>query len=76
MSDLNNNWFEVWYVNGVGIIPAYLVIVTPNPDKNDEIIVLDLQENKVLYSGKSYQDVHEWLTEDEFSFINGRIYED
>jgi hypothetical protein len=75
MSNSNKKWFEIWFVEGVDLLPAYLVVVTPDPDNHNEIIVIDNQDNKVLYRGNSYEDVHNWLTEDEFSFVAGRVFE-
>lgn len=75
MSDSSKKWFEVWYVEGVELLPVYLVIVTPNPKEQNEIIVTDYQDSKIIYRGESYEDVHNWLTEDEFGFVTGRVYE-
>jgi hypothetical protein len=73
-SNSENEWFEVWYVQGVEYVPAYLVVVTPNPENQDEIIVVDIAKNEIIYKSQSYEDVHLWLTEDEFSFVKGREF--
>jgi len=75
--ELNNSkkeWFEVWCVDGVEYVPAYLVVVAPNPKNQNEIIVIDLAKNEILFKSKNYEDVHEWLCEDEFSLVKGREF--
>jgi hypothetical protein len=76
MAIYDDKWFEVWFVDGVEYIPAYLVIVTPNPKIKGEIIVLDLNKNEILFRSKSYEDVRNWLTEDEFDLVDGRVFPD
>jgi len=77
--ELNNpkkEWFEVWYVNGVEYIPAYLVVVAPNPEKQNEIIVLDITKNEIIFKDQDYEVVRDWLLEDGFSSLNGREFPD
>jgi hypothetical protein len=74
MSTQENEWFETWFVEGVEYIPAYLVVVTPNPKSSDKIIVLDLNTNKVLFESSNYEGVRNWLIEDGFSLVTGRVF--
>ncbi len=74
MSISDDNWFEVWYVHGDEIVPAYLVVVTQNPNSLGKISVLDITQNKLLYQGDSYEDVYLWLTEDDFDLVAGREF--
>ena len=74
MGIYDNQWFEVWFVAGIDYVPAYLVIATPNPKVQNEIIVMDLNKNEILYRSNTYKDVHNWLCEDEFSLVNGRVF--
>lgn len=76
MSFQDDKWFEIWYVQGVEYIPAYLVVVTPDPKQPNKIIVLDLQKNEVLFQAYNYDEVREWLLEDEFGPVNGRVFSD
>ncbi|HEX8736236.1 MAG TPA: hypothetical protein VF721_12985 [Pyrinomonadaceae bacterium] len=76
MAIYDDKWFEVWFVAGVEYVPAYLVIVTPNPKIQGEIMVLDLNKNEILFRSKSYEDVYNWLTEDEFIMVDGRVFSD
>jgi len=71
---LDDKWFEVWFVPDVDGLPAYLVVVSPDAKATTEIIVRDITENKELFAASSYEDVFNWLTEDEFAPIQGRVF--
>ncbi len=74
ISNPEKEWFEVWYVQGVDYIPAYLVVITPNPKNQSEIIVLDLTKNEIIFKSENYEDVSDWLSEDEFISVQGREF--
>ena len=74
MENQSEKWFEVWCVDGVEHIPAYLVIVAPSPKSPSQIIVFDLDKDEILYQSNVYEDVREWLLEDEFSMVKGRTF--
>jgi hypothetical protein len=67
------DWFEIWFVPGVNVIPSYLVVVAPGPN-GDVAQVIDVLTGKVLYEGRTYEDTYFWLTEDEFEVISGREF--
>ena len=70
--EIINEWFEVWYVEGVEHIPAYLVVVAPNLNNEKEIIILDITDGKILFNNENYEDVRNWLIEDGFIQVQGR----
>ena len=72
LSDPEKERFEVWYVQGVNYVPAYLVVVSPNPENQNEIIVLDITKNEIIFKSENYEDVSDWLVEDEFIYVKGR----
>lgn len=74
LSNPEKEWFEIWCVEGINYIPAYLVVVAPNPENQNEIIVLDLAKSEIIYKSQEYEDVRNWLTEDDFRFVNGREF--
>jgi hypothetical protein len=74
LSDPEKEWFEVWYVEGVNYFPSYLVVVLPNPGNQEEIIIVDPAKNEVIYKSQNYEDIHQWLTEDDFSLVTGREF--
>jgi hypothetical protein len=70
-----NKWFEVWYVDGEGVIPHHFLIVVSGSAPNKEILVIDpLNNNKVNFCSMDYEKIVEWLTEDEYCLVRGREY--
>lgn len=59
---------------GVDVEPAYLVVVRPNEKKVGEILVVDINKDEILYKGSNYEDVYNWLSEDEFELVKGRVF--
>ena len=77
MATYKDKWFEIWYSEGEDIIPTYLLVVTPNPENLSRILIIDpAEKGKVVYEGKDYEDATDWLVEDEYSLVNGRIFPD
>ena len=75
MSTFKNKWFEVWYSQGENLLPTWLLVVIP--DKNGRISVCDPRKNNdVVYSANTYEEVTDWLVEDEYSLVDGRIFPD
>jgi hypothetical protein len=69
-------WFEVYYVSGVEIIPAYLVIIAPERFGSPEIIVREaVDQRRVIYHESSYEAVKDWLSEDDFYRVLGREFD-
>lgn len=73
--DPEKAWFEVWYSQGVYYVPAFLVVVTPNPENQNEVIVINPAKNEIIYRSQKYEDICDWLTEDEFIRVDGREFE-
>lgn len=77
MATYEDKWFEIWYVDGVDIVPHHLLIVTSNPENRSRVLIIDPYDNgKVVYEAKNYDDATDWLGEDEYSLVNGRIFPD
>ncbi|MDQ3711414.1 MAG: hypothetical protein M3388_04265 [Acidobacteriota bacterium] len=77
MAIYDDKWFEIWYADGIEYIPSHLLIITPKPENRSSIIVIDpYLSNKIIYEGKDYEDVSDWLVEDEYSLVSGRIFPD
>ncbi len=69
----SNLWFELWYSDGEDIIPYHLLIVIPSVKNDGEFMVLDpFKNNEVVFRGQNYEEVSDWLTEDEYQLIEGR----
>lgn len=77
MSISDDKWFEIWFSEGVDVIPACLYVVTPDPQRLGYVLVVDPQKNnEVLSEGKSYEETENWLLEDEFRVVRGREFPD
>jgi len=75
LSFKEDEWFEVWFAEGVDVGPSYLLILKPDPSTPWKAIVIDPQEGyRTIRSGQSYEDMRLWLLEDEFSLVEGRKY--
>lgn len=77
MSIYDDKWFEVWFSEGGGIEPSYLLIVKPDENRIGYVIVLDPQDNyKIAHEGQKYEETRLWLLEDEYSQVLGREFPD
>lgn len=67
-----STWFEIWA--DIGQTPPYVLVVQ---HVGPEINVFDPQENrKKVFSAQDYETVFNWLREDEFELIRGRVEPD
>ena len=69
-----NKWFEIWFDEGVDVLPNWLLIVTPDPANHGLVVVYDPFEKRVIHSGDNYDDTSVWLAEDEFELVTGRMH--
>ncbi len=77
MSIFDDKWFEIWFAQGIDIIPACLYVVTPDLTRPGYVLVRDPQkDNQVVFEGKNYEEAENWLLEDEFRLIRGREFPD
>lgn len=77
MSVFDDKWFEIWFSEGVDVIPACLYIVTPEPNRNGPVIVMDPFKNKeAVFEGNNYEEAENWLRADEFKLVRGREFPD
>jgi hypothetical protein len=76
MAIYDDKWFEFWYSEG-DVLPNYFLIVSPDKNEKGKIIVIDpLKNNEIVFRGKDYEEVSDWLIEDEFHIVNGRMFDD
>ena len=77
MSIRDDNWFEVWFTEGGGKEPAYLLVVKPDENKPGYVVVFDPMDNfKIVHQGQNYEDTRLWLNEDEYHQVQGREFPD
>lgn len=74
MSSSEEKWFEVWFDQGTGVLPAYMLIVTPDLANPGLMLVYDpIENNRIVHQGQNYEDTRRWLTEDEYEPVTGRM---
>ena len=50
MAIYRDKWFECWFSDGSDVLPTYLLLVTPDPEKAGNILVVDpLKNNEIVY---------------------------
>jgi hypothetical protein len=66
------NWYEVW-VDESPEIP-YILFVFPSKINLEEILIIDPKENnQVIKNMPNYKMAIQWLQEDEYTLVNGRM---
>ncbi|MBD1216583.1 MAG: hypothetical protein H9536_04435 [Aphanizomenon flos-aquae Clear-A1] len=65
-------WYEVW-VDESTTIP-YVLFLCPDPSYPGGMLIIDpKQENKVIQRLSDYDEAVFWLTEDEYTRVDGRM---
>lgn len=68
-------WYEVWCDESAE--PVYLLLVEPDKSNPGQVLIRDPREKmNVVFRGKSYQEAVDWLQEDEYARIEGRMFPD
>lgn len=76
MAIYDDEWFEIWY-SGEDVLPVHILYVMSEKNKPGAITVVDpFQNNESVYNGKSYEEVCNWLWEDEYHLAEGRHFPD
>lgn len=76
MATYDDDWFEVWHT-GEEAPPAYLLLVVSNKGANGIIRVLDpFKNNEQVFASAEYEEVTDWLGEDEYELLEGRFFPD
>lgn len=63
-------WFEVWVDETAR--PPYVLLLLSN-EKEDALDIFDPVINTVRHSTTSYREAMLWLTEDEYTKVDGRM---
>lgn len=74
MSSSENEWFEVWYDMSDDLLPNWLLIVIPDRNSPNLMLVYDPFEKRIIHSGDDYKNTCFWLAEDEFELVTGRMF--
>ncbi len=71
-----HKWFEIWYSDGVDVLPTYLLMVTVEPLSKNIVGIDPLKSNAVVFRAAKYEEVCSWLSEDEYDLVDGRQFPD
>ena len=72
---MSQEWYEVW-ADG-SLATPYVLLVLPDRNGNGGVVVRDPKEDmKVVYAGQNYENAKEWLLEDEYTRVEGRVQSD
>lgn len=63
-------WFEVWVDDTA--TPPYILLLFSD-DKEENLQIFDPAKSLFLHSAKSYKEAMYWLTEDEYTKVDGRM---
>ena len=64
-------WYEIWVDESTKI--PYVLFVYPDENNFNRIIILDPKEDKIIEQMPSYKMAKDWLCEDEYTLVNGRM---
>ena len=77
MATYDDEWFEIWFSEGLEVIPRYLLIVACDTKNSGDFLIIDpFKNNEVIFRDKDYEKICSWLWEDEYSLVEGRIFPD
>ena len=76
MATSEDRWFEVWFCQGEDLLPTWLLVVIHDKATSQVLIHDPLSNNKLIYRASSYDDATDWLIEDEYELVSGRIFPD
>lgn len=65
-------WYEVWVDESTKV--PYILFVCPDPNNSGGILIIDpKQNNQVTQKLLDYNTAVLWLTEDEYTRVEGRM---
>ncbi|MBN3897318.1 MAG: hypothetical protein ACYT04_60480 [Nostoc sp.] len=65
-------WYEVWVDESIKI--PYVLFLCPDPSNPEGMLIIDpKQNNQVIQRLPDYNTAVSWLTEDEYTRVDGRM---
>lgn len=72
---MSQHWYEVWADESLAI--PYILLVVPDERTGGGVIILDPKEgSKVVCAEPTYEQAKDWLLEDEYTRVEGRMERD
>ena len=64
-------WYEIWVDESTEV--PYVLFVCPDRNDFNRIIIIDPKEDKIIENMPNYEMAKDWLCEDEYTLVNGRM---
>jgi hypothetical protein len=64
-------WYEIWVDESTEV--PYVLFVCPDRNDFNRIIIIDPKEDKIIENMPNYEMAKDWLCEDEYTIVNGRM---
>ncbi len=72
---MNQDWYEIWVDESPGF--PYVLILCPNKNNSQEFLIIDPQEKgSIIQTMADYESAKLWLSEDEYTLVDGRMTSD
>ena len=71
MNDSKNNWYEVWADEGLE--PPYLLVLGFSAQESKYCLYDPKESDKIVFESNSYEETKNWLLEDEYTLVDGRM---
>lgn len=76
MAIAEDRWFEVWYEEAYRSVPGYFLIVGYDASSSPHIYIKELSNGRIIFKATDYDEIYNWLREDDFYQGNGREFEE
>ena len=64
-------WYEIWVDESTEV--PYVLFVCPDRNDFNKIIIIDPKEDQIIENMPNYEMAKDWLCEDEYTLVNGRM---
>jgi hypothetical protein len=64
-------WYEIWVDESTEV--PYVLFVCPDRNDFNRIIIINPKEDKIIENMPNYEMAKDWLCEDEYTLVNGRM---
>ena len=69
---MTTDWYEVW--SNETLDPPYVLLVVAKETEEGVVNIFDPREGmRVVYAAPNYQSAKDWLWEDEYTKVDGRM---
>lgn len=69
-------WYEVWVDDTMSTPSPYILVVVGEPEKQVFTVFDPKEDYQVVFKASDYEIVKNWLLEDEYTRVLGRMQRD